>query len=110
VLFDLLMLAFRRLLIVPMYALVQLRSAPAHRARVIAPTTSSMRCHGVGGWGRRPLLGQGLSIQRCSHAGRCSMRRWRSISTAGAGILLRFIAALVRRCFGCAPAGWSTST
>ena len=62
-LFALLMLGFRRLFIVPLYAMMQSRSAAAHRARVIAANNilnalfMVARRPGAGG-----LLGAGLSI------------------------------------------------
>ncbi len=64
VLFDLLMLGvFGGFFIVPMYALVQLRSAPEHRARVIAANNIlNALFMVVGALGAAALLGHGMSI------------------------------------------------
>ncbi len=64
VLFDLLMLGmFGGFFIVPMYALVQLRSSPEHRARIIAANNIlNALFMVVGALGAAALLGEGLSI------------------------------------------------
>ena len=64
VLFDLLMLGmFGGFFIVPMYALVQLRSSPEHRARIIAAKNIlNALFMVVGALGAAALLGEGLSI------------------------------------------------
>ncbi len=64
VLFDLLMLGvFGGFFIVPMYALVQLRSSPDHRARIIAANNIlNALFMVVGALGAASLLGAGLSI------------------------------------------------
>lgn len=64
VLFDLLMLGvFGGFFIVPLYALVQLRSADAHRARIIAANNIlNALFMVVGALGAGALLGAGLSI------------------------------------------------
>ena len=64
VLFDLMMLGvFGGFFIVPLYALVQLRSSPEHRARIIAGNNIlNALFMVVGALGAAALLGQGLSI------------------------------------------------
>ena len=64
VLFDLVMLGvFGGFFIVPLYALVQLRSAPGHRARIIAANNIlNALFMVVGALGAGALLGAGLSI------------------------------------------------
>ena len=64
VLLDLLMLGmFAGFFIVPMYALVQLRSSPEHRARIIAANNIlNALFMVVGALGAAALLGEGLSI------------------------------------------------
>ena len=64
VLFDLMMLGvFGGFFIVPLYALVQLRSSPAHRARIIAANNIlNALFMVVGALGAAALLGQGLSM------------------------------------------------
>ena len=64
VLLDLLMLGmFAGFSIVPMYALVQLRSSPEHRARIIAANNIlNALFMVVGALGAAALLGEGLSI------------------------------------------------
>lgn len=64
VLFDLMLLgAFGGFFIVPLYALVQLRSSPQHRARVIAANNiMNALFMVVGALGAAALLGAGLSI------------------------------------------------
>ncbi len=64
VLFDLMMLGvFGGFFIVPLYALVQLRSSPAHRARIIAANNIlNALFMVVGALGAAALLGEGLSI------------------------------------------------
>jgi MFS family permease len=64
VLFDLMMLgAFGGFFIVPLYALVQLRSSPEHRARIIAANNIlNALFMVVGALGAASLLGAGLSI------------------------------------------------
>jgi MFS family permease len=64
VLFDLLMLGlFGGLFIVPLYALIQLRSAASHRARIIAANNIiNALFMVVGALGAAALLGAGLSI------------------------------------------------
>lgn len=64
VLFDLVMLGmFGGFFIVPLYALVQVRSAPAHRARVIAANNILNALFMVAGaLGAAGLLGSGLAI------------------------------------------------
>ncbi len=64
VLFDLLMLGvFGGFFIVPLYALVQLRSSPEHRARIIAANNIlNALFMVVGALGAGSLLGAGLSI------------------------------------------------
>lgn len=64
VLFDLMMLGvFGGFFIVPMYALVQLRSSPEHRARIIAANNIlNALFMVVGALGAASLLGAGLSI------------------------------------------------
>ncbi len=64
VLFDLVMLGvFGGFFIVPMYALVQLRSSPEHRARIIAANNIlNALFMVVGALGAAALLGEGLSI------------------------------------------------
>ena len=64
VLFDLMMLGvFGGFFIVPLYALVQLRSSPAHRARIIAANNIlNALFMVVGALGAASLLGEGLSM------------------------------------------------
>ena len=64
VLFDLMMLGvFGGFFIVPLYALVQLRSSPAHRARIIAANNIlNALFMVVGALGAAALLGEGLSM------------------------------------------------
>ncbi|WP_024302699.1 MFS transporter [Pseudogulbenkiania sp. MAI-1] len=64
VLFDLVMLGmFGGFFIVPLYALVQLRSSPAHRARIIAANNiANALFMVVGALAAAGLLGAGLSI------------------------------------------------
>jgi hypothetical protein len=68
---------------VPLYALIQLRSAPEQRARIIAANNILnalfMVCGALAAAG---LLGDGSRFRRCSASPRCAMRRWRSTSTA----------------------------
>ena len=64
VLFDLMLLGvFGGFFIVPLYALVQLRSSPAHRARIIAANNIlNALFMVVGALGAAALLGEGLSM------------------------------------------------
>ncbi len=64
VLFDLMMLGvFGGFFIVPLYALVQLRSSPEHRARIIAANNIlNALFMVVGALGAAALLGEGLSM------------------------------------------------
>ncbi|WP_295006405.1 MFS transporter [uncultured Dechloromonas sp.] len=64
VLFDLMMLGvFGGFFIVPLYAMVQLRSSPAHRARIIAANNIlNALFMVVGALGAAALLGEGLSM------------------------------------------------
>jgi 1-acyl-sn-glycerol-3-phosphate acyltransferase len=64
VLFDLMMLGvFGGFFIVPLYALVQLRSSPEHRARIIAANNIlNALFMVVGALGAASLLGEGLSM------------------------------------------------
>jgi hypothetical protein len=112
VLFDLLMLGmFGGFFIVPMYALVQLRSSPEHRARIIAANNIlNALFMVVGALGAAALLGEGLSIPALFGLAPCSMRRWPSTSTGWCrnSCFVSSPGCWSRRFTGCAPAGWRT--
>jgi MFS family permease len=83
VLFDLFALGlFGGFFIVPLYALIQLRSAPEQRARIIAANNIlNSLFMVVGSLAAAGLLADGLSIPALFGVPRCAMRRWRSTST-----------------------------
>jgi hypothetical protein len=88
VLFDLMMLGvFGGFFIVPLYALVQLRSSPEHRARIIAANNIlNALFMVVGALGAASLLGAGLSIPALFGLPRCSTRGGDLHLRPGAGI------------------------
>jgi MFS family permease len=88
VLFDLFALGlFGGFFIVPLYALIQLRSAPEQRARIIAANNIlNALFMVVGALAAAGLLAMACRFRRCSASPRCAMRRWRSTSTAGARV------------------------
>jgi MFS family permease len=84
VLFDLFALGlFGGFFIVPLYALIQIRSAPEQRARIIAANNIlNALFMVVGSLAAAGLLGDGLSIPALFGVAASAMRRWRSTSTA----------------------------